>query len=142
MQENPRVKQANPLRVILLAEDEGTVRRLLTTFLESQGHEVLAADDGDSAIQASEGHSGPIHLLITDIRMPGLNGKDLADKICKIRPGIRILYISGYNEIDGRHLTECNGKESFYLRKPFSMAALKRTMEEIFQEGVAVPEGR
>lgn len=79
---------------ILVAEDEAAIRTFLQLFLRAQGYTVLAASDGDEAARLSAAHDGPIHLLLTDVVMPGMSGTDLAAVLAGQRPGIRIAYLS------------------------------------------------
>jgi two-component system cell cycle sensor histidine kinase/response regulator CckA len=81
---------------LLLAEDDGAVRRLARSALERYGYVVLEARDGDDAIGIARQHSGIIHMLITDLVMPGLSGHQLSEQVARIQPGIRVLYSSGY----------------------------------------------
>jgi len=105
----PRVEEAAlPLRseraftpsrgseTVLLVEDEEAVRNLMREILDSAGYVVLAAASGAEAMRRSRDHAGPIHLLITDVVMPGMSGPQLASQIAAERPGMRILYTSGY----------------------------------------------
>jgi two-component system, cell cycle sensor histidine kinase and response regulator CckA len=83
---------------ILLAEDEANLRYLARQFLEKQGYKVLEAADGAAAMQIAVAHEGVIHLLLTDVIMPGMNGRELAQRISEIRPQTKVLYMSGYTE--------------------------------------------
>jgi nitrogen-specific signal transduction histidine kinase len=85
-------------QTILLAEDDGAVRRLARDILANRGYEVLEARDGDEALAIARQHPGAIHLLITDVVMPGLSGPDLAARLTMERPDVRVLYTSGYTE--------------------------------------------
>jgi len=114
---------------ILLVEDESTVRGLAREYLESQGYTVLEAGDGASALQISQAHSGPIHLLLTDVVMPGMNGRELADHIVTRRPGTKVLYMSGYSD----NAISQNGTLDpgiALLEKPFTPPALKTKVRE------------
>ncbi|HEX2094085.1 MAG TPA: PAS domain S-box protein, partial [Longimicrobiaceae bacterium] len=79
---------------VLLAEDEETVRRLAKRVLQRSGYTVLEAADGEEALRVAEAHRGPIHLLVTDVVMPRLGGRDLAARLLAARPGLRVLYVS------------------------------------------------
>jgi len=85
-------------QTILLAEDDAAVRRLARNVLASQGYTVLDARDGEEALAIARQHSGAIDLLITDVVMPGLGGRDLAIRLATERPKVRVLYTSGYTE--------------------------------------------
>ena len=83
---------------VLLAEDEPAVRAIARQALERQGYTVLAAPSGADALALAAQHGATIHLLLTDVVMPGMSGRDLADRLTAQRPGIRVLYISGYTD--------------------------------------------
>ncbi len=115
---------------ILLVEDEENLRRLARQSLENQGYSVIDAPDGGAAIQISQAHKGPIHLLLTDVIMPGMNGRELADKVVPTRPEMRVLYMSGYTENHIGH----NGtldEGITLLQKPFTLPALKAKVREM-----------
>jgi hypothetical protein len=104
---------------ILLVEDEPSVRRLVRLILEQRGYRVLEAENGDAALGLCRGHEGPIHLLLTDVRMPGMNGLYLSQQVSVLRPGIRILFMSA--DVDCAPLTHLllTSRASF-VQKPFS----------------------
>jgi CheY-like chemotaxis protein len=81
---------------ILLAEDNAGLRNLIIRFLQPAGYTVLEAASGDEAMQLLERQEGPVHLLLSDVVMPGMSGRYLAEQIAKTRPGMRSLYMSGY----------------------------------------------
>jgi PAS domain S-box-containing protein len=115
---------------ILLVEDEENLRRLARQSLENQGYSVIDAPDGATAIQISQAHKGPIHLLLTDVIMPGMNGRELANKVSPTRPEMRVLYMSGYTENHIGH----NGtldEGITLLQKPFTLPALKAKVREM-----------
>jgi PAS domain S-box-containing protein len=115
---------------ILLVEDEENLRRLARQSLENQGYKVIDAPDGATAIQISQAHQGPIHLLLTDVIMPGMNGRELANKVAPTRPEMRVLYMSGYTENHIGH----NGtldEGITLLQKPFTLPALKAKVREM-----------
>jgi PAS domain S-box-containing protein len=115
---------------ILLVEDEENLRRLARQYLENQGYNVIDAPDGATAIQISQAHKGPIHLLLTDVIMPGMNGRELANKVSPTRPDMRVLYMSGYTENHIGH----NGtldEGITLLQKPFTLPALKAKVREM-----------
>ncbi len=128
----PTVAAAKPeqaLGTILLVEDESNLRRLARQYLENQGYTVLEAADGAAAIEVSSAHSGPIHLLLTDVIMPGMNGRELAHRLSALRPEIKVLYMSGYTENAIAH----NGtlEEGItLLQKPFTLPTLKAKVRE------------
>ena len=115
---------------ILLVEDEENLRRLARQSLETQGYRVIDAPDGAAAIKISQAHKGPIHLLLTDVIMPGMNGRELANQLSPTRPEMRVLYMSGYTENHIGH----NGtldEGITLLQKPFTLPALKAKVREV-----------
>jgi PAS domain S-box-containing protein len=103
---------------VLLAEDEDAVRRLVQRALELHGYSVLPARSGEEAESIERSHLGPIHLLLTDVVMPGMGGRELADLIKSRRPQLKILYMSGYtNDEVVRHGISL-ARDAF-LQKPF-----------------------
>src|SRR5207244_2488321 len=109
---------------ILLVEDEANLRQLGREYLENQGYTVFDAADGAEAIQISSAHPGPIHLLLTDVIMPGMNGQELAHRIVSLRPRTKVLFMSGYTENAIGH----NGTLDagiVLLQKPFTFPALQ-----------------
>jgi PAS domain S-box-containing protein len=115
---------------ILLVEDEINLRRLARQYLETQGYKILEAEDGAAALQIVAGHQGAIDLLLTDVIMPGMNGRELAAQIAKLLPDVRVLYMSGYTEnAVGQDGTLDAGIN--LLQKPFSLPALKDRVREV-----------
>jgi PAS domain S-box-containing protein len=115
---------------ILLVEDEESVRSLIRDLLTADGYTLIEARDADEAILASEGHSDPIQMLITDVVLPGKNGLELAQRIQAERPDIKVLYTSGYTDNAIIH----NGilrKELAFLRKPFAAKALRSKVRQV-----------
>jgi PAS domain S-box-containing protein len=115
---------------ILLVEDEANLRYLARQFLEKQGYRVIEAADGAVAMQIAVAHEGTIHLLLTDVIMPGMNGRELAQRISEIRPNVKVLYMSGYTEnVIGRNGTLDAGVR--LLQKPFTLRDLKSKVREV-----------
>jgi two-component system cell cycle sensor histidine kinase/response regulator CckA len=83
---------------ILLAEDDPGVRMLIASILSRRGYRVIEAIDGREALARCEGTTEPIALLVTDVVMPGLGGAQLAERVAELRPGIKVLLLSGYTE--------------------------------------------
>jgi PAS domain S-box-containing protein len=115
---------------ILLVEDEVTLRRLASQYLEMQGYKILEAQDGAAALQIVSGHQGPIDLLLTDVIMPGMNGRQLARHVAAQLPDIRVLYMSGYAENAISHNGMLDAGINL-LQKPFGLPALKDKVREI-----------
>jgi PAS domain S-box-containing protein len=115
---------------VLLAEDEQAVRSLARQVLLSGGYTVLEAGDGAQALWLAERHGGPIHLLVTDVVMPGLGGRGLAERLCAARPGLKVLYLSGYTD-DAVVRHGVSREAVHFLPKPFSAAALALKVREV-----------
>ncbi|GAC1618936.1 MAG: hypothetical protein NVS9B13_07470 [Candidatus Acidiferrum sp.] len=115
---------------ILLAEDSEPLRKLAKTFLEAHGFTVLSACDGADALRIAQNRADPVHLLLTDVIMPGMNGRVLAEALLARNPRIKILYMSGYTDsfIAGHGVLE---KGSFLLNKPFTEEALIQKVFEV-----------
>jgi two-component system cell cycle sensor histidine kinase/response regulator CckA len=118
---------------VLLAEDEESVRRLATLILERNGYRVIAAADGVTALEAAKAHDGPIDLLLTDMVMPGLNGREVAERFATLQPSARVLFMSGYA---GEALSAQGVLDPSvaFLAKPFVPAELARKVREVLDE--------
>lgn len=108
---------------ILMVEDETSVRQLMRTVLETNGYTVLEATDPQEALELCRQYLQPIHLLLTDIIMPGLNGHKLAEQLILLRPNLKTLFISGYtgNAIINQEMLEAG---QAFLEKPFTPRVL------------------
>ncbi len=130
---DPAAQQVRTLpgrETVLIVEDEPAVRRLTRKFLEISGYQVVEAVDVAEAISATKDHTGSIDLLLTDVIMPDLSGPELAKRLRKIKPDLKVLYMSGYpGEFIARH--GVSGAEMGYLQKPFSQEALAGKMREV-----------
>jgi len=113
---------------ILVVEDEEIVRRFVVSALTDAGHTVLAAATGAEAIALCEAEGGAIDVLLTDVVMPGLGGRELVDQVRALRPGISVILMSGYSETGAS--TELDGGPVPFLDKPFSPAALLRVVND------------
>jgi CheY-like chemotaxis protein len=115
---------------ILFAEDEGSVRQLVSAFLESRGYRVLVAADGVAARQAAHSYKDKIDLLLTDVVMPKLGGRELAEDLRRTIPTLKVLFLSGYI---GGPVLHASVQESgtAYVQKPFSMRFLARKIREV-----------
>jgi two-component system, cell cycle sensor histidine kinase and response regulator CckA len=118
---------------ILLAEDEQDVREVAREFLESGGYTVIEARDGTEALRKVEKYDGAIHLLVTDMVMPGMTGQELSVRLLERRPEIHILYMSGYSERAAADSTR-GGSAIRLLTKPFSRWALLRAVHDILKQ--------
>ena len=108
---------------ILVAEDEEAVRRIASRVLTKEGYRVLEARDGEDALEVLARYDGPVDLLLSDVVMPGLNGRDLAARVAESGRGIRVLYMSGYTD-DEALQRSFEGEEAVLLRKPFTRDTL------------------
>ena len=122
-----------PGETILVVEDEVNLRRLTRQFLENQGYQVLEAADGAAAVQICVAHQGTIHLLLTDVIMPGMNGRELAHRVSEIRPNIKVMYMSGYTENAIGHNGTLDAGITL-LQKPFTLHALKAKVREVLDK--------
>ena len=115
---------------VLVVEDEALVRKLAARVLTNQGYRVLEAADGPGALELAESHRGPIHLLVTDVVMPGMTGKEVAATLQASHRGLRVIFMSGYAE----HLVVQRGvlEEGIaFIPKPFDPLNLARTVREV-----------
>ena len=115
---------------ILLAEDEKVVRDLVQEILEGAGYTVLAAADGREALSLSKAHAGDVDLMVTDVVMPGMSGRELAERLWLSRPEMKVLYISGYTDIAVFDPGVLDPGSAF-LQKPFSSAELTQKVREV-----------
>ncbi|MBZ5539578.1 MAG: PAS domain S-box protein [Acidobacteriia bacterium] len=140
--EAPNSPQGRPLRgaeTVLLVEDEDPLRKLAQTFLETNGYRVLSAPNGEKALEAAAQNSAPIQLLLTDVVMPGMNGRVLAEQLVARQPGIKVLYMSGYTDsfIAGHGVLKPG---TYLLHKPFTEEALVRKVREVLDAEKKGPE--
>jgi len=126
-------KEIDGGHVVLVVEDDESLRKLAVKSLTRAGYEVLAAADGAEALRVSGECEGVIHLLLTDVVMPGLNGAELAARITALRPGIAVIYMSGYpgNALSGKGVP--SSSEDF-IQKPFTPDGLCRTVNRILKK--------
>ena len=111
---------------ILLVEDEEPVRALVRKILHRAGYTILEAGDGNEALRIAQAHTGPIHLLLTDVVMPGMSGQELFEQLAPERRGIRVLYMSGYRDTADPLAN--------YLQKPFTKDALVRHVRRVLEQ--------
>ena len=115
---------------ILVVEDEPKVREIVVRVLRAAGYRILEAASGAEAIQRERQAAEPIHLLLTDVVMPGLDGKEAAGRILARRPDIRVLYVSGYTrDAINRHGVLDDGID--FISKPFTPDALRARVREM-----------
>jgi len=122
---------------VLLVEDEELVRRSIEDILTARGYHVLEARNAEEAVSAAEGFGGRIHLMVTDLVLPGKCGSELAENLKRRRPDMRVLYMSGYeNDERVRRVTE-SGEP--FCAKPFTAAALSQKMREVLSAPAPQP---
>jgi PAS domain S-box-containing protein len=142
----PRVQEAaEPLRpgafpieirrgteTVLMVEDEESLRHVTREFLQASGYQVLEARHAAEAIAIVEQHAQPIHLLVTDVVMPKMSGRDLAQRLLLLRPNLKVLYMSGYTDDAILHHGVLDQGVAF-LAKPFTRASLARKIREVLE---------
>jgi hypothetical protein len=133
--EGSELPQAKPVRGserILLVEDDESVRRYATSILESMGYTVYAADSGASALESLSALSEPPHLLLTDLILPGMDGRALAQEVSRRAPRVRVMFMSGYAEAPkgSAGLADADAR---LIKKPFSVVDLLRKVRAILE---------
>ena len=118
---------------ILVVDDEEGVREVATQYLSARGYRVLSAESGPQALELAGTQSGPIHALVTDAVMPGMNGPALAKRLLSQRPETKILYISGYAE-DTSLLEDARQRGEAFLQKPFALDALAEKLRGLLSK--------
>jgi two-component system, cell cycle sensor histidine kinase and response regulator CckA len=123
---------------VLVVEDEGVLRGVVSKFLRRFGYNVLAARHGGDALLLCERHPDPIHLLLTDVVMPQMSGRELAERLASLRPDMRVLFMSGYtaDELDNHGGPELPGP---LLQKPFNPMVLAHKVRELLDPEVGSP---
>jgi PAS domain S-box-containing protein len=135
----PRSWGAGSARSVLVVEDEEVVRTLVRDLLEANNYVVLEAHDGSSAIQLAARHTGPIDLVVTDVVMPDMNGREMVERLVSVRPDLRVLYMSGYTEVSMVHHGVLEAG-SVFLQKPFTPDELALKVGEALESGDAGPD--
>jgi CheY-like chemotaxis protein len=148
----PRVEEAVPAErpsrgpfkvprgteTLLLVEDEDGVRSLVCMVLQSIGYTVLEAREGEEALGVAGRHDGPLHLVVTDLILPRMGGRQLTEALTAARPGLKVLYLSGYTEdVTSRHGLLVPGVA--FLQKPFTPSALARKVREVLDSFTPAP---
>jgi len=124
---------------LLIAEDEAELRMLATTALKTLGYRVIEAADGAAALEIASGLEEKIDLLITDVVMPHMSGKDLAEELRASRPSLKVLYVSGYTEDTLLHHGATDPGIAF-LAKPYTLSGLSHKVREVLGPST-VPDG-
>ena len=126
---------------ILVAEDDEQVRRVIATTLRRRGYRILESGNAGEAMIIAERDDQPIHLLLTDVVMPRVSGRELAERIVKARPEVKVLFMSGYTaDAVLRHGVE--ERSVSFLSKPFTPALLSRKVREVLDAGAGTPSRR
>jgi CheY-like chemotaxis protein len=123
---------------VLVVEDEEDVRHLVGSILRNHGYEVLEASGAREALHIHERHAGPIHVLLTDVIMPGKSGREVARELRRLRPGIRTIFMSGYTD-DTLFQQSLEASQALFLGKPFTPSALLRKLAESAELAGAPP---
>lgn len=120
-------------KTILVVDDEPEVRKLVGAMVTRHGYNVLTADSGEHAITLFNNQKTPIDLLLTDVVAPGMSGPMLADKLVEQQPGLRVLFMSGYDntQVVQRYVVE---KGYALLHKPFTVEELGRKVNEVLSK--------
>jgi signal transduction histidine kinase/ligand-binding sensor domain-containing protein/CheY-like chemotaxis protein len=123
---------------VLLVEDEPLVREIARSALGDQGYKVIEAEHGEAALRVARQYTGTIALVLTDVVMPKMGGRELVEALKKERPAVRVLYMSGYaaSTIDEQDVIEPG---TSFLRKPFALAEMLRKVREVLDEGTGAP---
>jgi len=129
---------AGGCETVLLVEDEESVRELVRLTLSSRGYQVLEAENGESGLRMAESFKEHIDILITDVVMPGIGGRELARKLLLLRPAISVLYLSGYTE-DAVVTRGALGPRTAFLQKPFTLQNLAKKVREVLHSKSAPP---
>ncbi len=117
-------------QTVLVVDDEAAITSLLREVLEGAGYNVLGALDGWEALKIAEGHDGPIHALLTDIAMPGMNGRELSERLSRQRPSMRVVYMSALTT----EAVVCDYKipaGAPFIVKPFTISRLVAKLQEV-----------
>jgi signal transduction histidine kinase len=120
---------------VLLVEDEDILRRLLQKIMADSGYRVLAASNGQEAIRLCEEHAGPIHILLTDLVLPGMSGRQISEHVSNLRAGIPVLFMSGYTD-DEQVRQGIRASSHQFLQKPFTPTALTHKLRDVMGAGL------
>jgi CheY-like chemotaxis protein len=118
-----------PRETILVVDDELQVLSFVTELLQMQGYVVMSTWDPDEALRLARAHTGPLHLLLTDLVMPGMTGQELVAEIRAIHPDVKVLFMSAYSIETAKDYNVRLAPGEPFLGKPFSIADLQRTVQ-------------
>jgi two-component system, cell cycle sensor histidine kinase and response regulator CckA len=136
--ENSRTEARRGSETVLLVENAESLRTLAKEFLITSGYAVLDAENGKEALRIASAFAGTIHLLLTDVIMPGMGGKQLAEQLTSLRPATRVLFMSGYSN-DGIVQSGILTSEAPLLEKPFTREILLRRVRQVLDEVEQIP---
>ena len=134
--ESAPIRSNSGSETVLLVEDDARVRALVATMLRRSGYAVLDAEGGEQALEIMRAHRGSIDLLLTDVVMPAMNGRILAERLQTLSPGTRVLFMSGYSD-DAIVRAGVLAAEGAFLQKPFSSAALAAKVRQVLEGGAS-----
>nr|MBI3613345.1 PAS domain S-box protein [Nitrospirota bacterium] len=123
-------RSVNGSETVLLVEDEESIRKLLVRELRTVGYQVLEAGEGQEAVELCRRHAGPIHLLLTDVVMPQISGRELAERLASLRPDMRVLYMSGYTD-DAIVRHGVQESDMAFVQKPFTSIQLLHKVRDV-----------
>ena len=128
--------KAKNTEMILLVDDDEIVRKFVLHVLQASGYAVIEASNGPEALRIANEHTGPINLLLTDIKMPKMNGRELAERLMPLRPGVKVLYISGHT--DSATVNEMAlQRGANFLQKPFTPDRLTTKVRKVLDSPVS-----
>jgi DNA-binding NtrC family response regulator len=129
------MENSTPKKTILVVDDEPEIRKLVSAMLTPQGYQIILADTGEQAIKIFRKQAKDIDLLLTDVVAPGMAGPTLADQLTELKPDLRVLFMSGYEnrQVVQKYVIE---RGSLFLTKPFTMKQLREKVEEAFKNKV------
>jgi DNA-binding response OmpR family regulator len=129
--------EAGGCETVLLVEDEESVRELVRLTLAARGYKVLEAENGECGLRVAEEFKDDIDILITDVVMPGIGGRELAKRLVALRPSTCVLYLSGYTE-DAVITHGGLGPSTAFLQKPFTLQNLAKKVREVLRSKPAL----
>jgi PAS domain S-box-containing protein len=133
----PPQSEAGGCETVLLVEDEESVRELVRLTLVSRGYKVLEAENGECGLHLADSFKEHIDILITDVVMPGMGGRELAKRLLELRPGISVLFLSGYTE-DSVITPGVHSSATAFLQKPFTLQNLAKKVREVLRANPAI----
>ena len=134
--EQTPIEKLSGSETVLIVEDDNSLRKLAQKSLQPHGYRVLVAENGEDALRISKEHEGTIDLLITDVVMPRMGGKEVAERLQTLYPRMKVIYMSGYTDDSIVHRGVLAPGLNF-LEKPFSPAGLTRKVREVLNKAMA-----